>query len=121
MDTSRKKVELVYPWVEKTKYNVIIDTAFAEDTLGQHILKLVTIFFETRKNSEYGTVRLRFIGLQMSDNPVLQFVQGDEVKFSHVFRNNTFTAPLFRPGEYEMRIVSDRNKNGEWDTGQFFS
>ena len=120
MDTSRKKVELVYPWVEKTKYNVIIDTAFAEDTLGQHILKLDTIFFETRKNSEYGTVRLRFIGLQMSDNPVLQFVQGDEVKFSHVFRNNTFTAPLFRPGEYEMRIVSDRNKNGEWDTGQFF-
>ena len=65
-------------------------------------------------------MRLRFIGLQMSDNPVLQFVQGDEVKFSHVFRNNTFTAPLFRPGEYEMRIVSDRNKNGEWDTGQFF-
>ncbi len=120
MDTSRKKVQLVYPWVENTKYNVIIDTAFAEDTMGRHILKTDTIFIQTKRNSEYGAVRLRFIGLQLSENPVLQFVQGDEVKFKHVFRNNTFNAQLFRPGEYELRIVSDRNKNGEWDTGQFF-
>jgi hypothetical protein len=120
MDTSRKKVELVYPWVENTKYNVIIDTAFAEDTLGRHILKLDTVPMQAKKNSDYGAVRLRFMGLQMSENPVLQFIQGDEVKFKYVFKNNTFTAPLFRPGEYELRIVSDRNKNGEWDTGQFF-
>ena len=120
MDTSRKKVQLVYPWVENTKYNVIIDTAFAEDTLGRHILKTDTIFIQTKRNAEYGAVRLRFLGLQLSENPVLLFVQGDEVKFKHVFRNNTFNAQLFRPGEYELRIVSDRNKNGEWDTGQFF-
>jgi hypothetical protein len=120
MDTSQKKVELVYPWVENTKYNVIIDTAFAEDTLGRHILKTDTIFIQTKRNAEYGAVRLRFLGLQMRDNPVLLFVQGDDIKFKYVFKNNTFTAPLFRPGEYELRIVSDRNKNGEWDTGQFF-
>jgi hypothetical protein len=120
MDTSQKKVELVYPWVEDTKYNVIIDTAFAEDTSGSHILKTDTIFIQTKRNAEYGAVRLRFLGLQMSDNPVLLFVQGDDIKFKYVFKNNTFTAPLFRPGEYELRIVSDRNKNGEWDTGQFF-
>lgn len=120
MDTSRKKIELVYPWVENTKYNVIIDTAFAEDTSGRHILKLDTIPFQTKRNADYGAVRLRFIGLQMSENPVLQFIQSDDVKFKYVFKNNTFNAPLFRPGEYEMRIVSDRNKNGEWDTGQFF-
>lgn len=120
MDTSRKKVELVYPWVENTKYNVIIDTAFAEDTLGRHILKMDTVFVQTKRNAEYGAVRLRFIGLKMNENPVLQFIQGDDVKYKYVFKNNTFTAPLFRPGEYELRIVLDRNKNGEWDTGQFF-
>jgi len=60
------------------------------------------------------------LGLSLKDNPVLQFIQGDDVKYSYVFKNNTFLAPLFRPGEYEIRIVSDRNKNGVWDTGQFF-
>jgi uncharacterized protein (DUF2141 family) len=120
MDTSRKKVELIYPWVENTKYNVIIDTAFAEDTLGRHILKLDTVNIQTKRNAEYGAVRLRFIGLPMNENPVLQFIQGEDIKYKYVFKNNTFSTPLFRPGEYELRIVSDRNKNGEWDTGQFF-
>ena len=119
-DTSNKKVELIFPWTEDTKYNVIVDTLFAEDTSGRRILRTDTIFLQTKKNSEYGLLRLRFLGLSLKDNPVLQFIQGDDVKYSYVFKNNTFLAPLFRPGEYEMRIVSDRNKNGVWDTGQFF-
>jgi len=119
-DTSNKKVELIFPWTEDTKYKVIVDTLFAEDTSGRRILRTDTIFLQTKKNSEYGLLRLRFLGLSLKDNPVLQFIQGDDVKYSYVFKNNTFLAPLFRPGEYEMRIVSDRNKNGVWDTGQFF-
>ena len=27
---------------------------------------------------------------------------------------------LFVPGEYELRILYDRNKNGKWDPGEFF-
>lgn len=119
-DTSNKKVSIVFPWVENTKYNVLLDTLFAEDTLGRHILRNDTIFFQTKRNSDYGLVRFRFLNLSMADNPVLQFVQGDDVKFTHVFRTNTFFAPLFRPGEYELRIVSDANRNGVWDTGNFF-
>ena len=119
-DTSNKKVELIFPWTEDTKYNLIIDTLFAEDTTGRRIPRTDTIFMQSKKNAEYGLLRLRFLGLSLKDNPVLQFVQGDEVKYTHIFRNNTFFAPLFRPGEYEMRLVSDRNKNGVWDTGQFF-
>jgi hypothetical protein len=119
-DTSNKKVSIVYPWVENTKYNILLDTSFAEDTLGRRILKNDTIFTQTKKNSDYGLVRFRFLNLSMADNPVLQFVQGDEVKYTHVFRTNTFYAPLFRPGEYELRIVSDANRNGVWDTGKFF-
>ncbi|HUQ64608.1 MAG TPA: Ig-like domain-containing domain [Flavitalea sp.] len=119
-DTSGKKVSMIYPWVENTKYNVIIDTSFAEDTLGRTILKTDTIFIQTRRNSEYGLIRLRFPGLPLNENPVLQFVQSDDVKYSHVFKTNSFYAPLFKPGEYELRIVYDSNKNGLWDTGQFF-
>lgn len=119
-DTSNKKFRLTYPWAEGTKYNVLIDTAFAEDTLGRKLLRNDTITFVTKKNSEYGLVKLRFLGLSLADHPVLQFIQGDDVKFSYTFTNNTFNAKLFKPGEYEMRIVSDRNRNGVWDTGQFF-
>lgn len=119
-DTSNKKITLVYSWKENTRYNLILDTAFAEDTMGRKLLKNDTITFQTKRISEYGTVSLRFINLQLKDNPVLQFVQGDEVKYTHVFTNNQFYAKLFAPGEYDLRLVLDTNKNGVWDTGQFF-
>jgi len=119
-DTSNTKITLVYPWAENTRYNMIFDTAFAEDTMGRRILKIDTIPFITKKNSAYGLVRLRFLNLQLKNNPVLQFVQGKDVKYSHVFTNNQFYAKLFAPGEYELRLVFDKNKNGIWDTGEFF-
>ena len=33
---------------------------------------------------------------------------------------NVYSATLFNPGEYELRIYFDTNKNGKWDPGQFF-
>ena len=31
-----------------------------------------------------------------------------------------FNAKLFMPGEYDLRILYDDNKNGIWDSGAFF-
>jgi hypothetical protein len=51
----------------------------------------------------------------------LLFVQNDVVKYSYVFnRSPVFKVPLFEPGEYELRILYDDNKNGVWDPGEFF-
>lgn len=119
-DTSDKMVSIVHKWQENTMYNLIVDTSFAEDTLGRRIASIDTLTFETKKTDDYGLVRLRFLNLPLNRNPVLQFVQADEVKYSHVFTNNEFFAPLFIPGDYDLRLVFDENKNGKWDTGNFF-
>jgi hypothetical protein len=31
-----------------------------------------------------------------------------------------FSQPLFLPGDYDLRILNDSNKNGKWDPGEFF-
>src|SRR5690606_22506868 len=120
VDTSNKKVTLVYPWPEATQFYVLLDTAFASDTSDKKLLRNDTLSFTTKKVSDYGSVKLRFMNLPLDKNPVLQFVQSDEVKLSQVFTNNMFISKLFHPGEYELRILFDENENGEWDTGQFF-
>lgn len=119
-DTSNKKVTLTYSWTENTAYNLIIDKDFAEDTAGNKIPATDTISFRTKKQSEYGLVRLRLINLDFSKNPVLQFVQSDQVKFSYPMTGKEFNAKLFLPGEYDLRILYDANKNGVWDEGAFF-
>jgi len=119
-DSGDKKITLVHPWKENTQYHLIMDTAFAEDTTGKRIARTDTLHFRTKKQSDYGSVRLRFSKLRLDKNPVLQFVQSDQVKFSHPFTNAQFNSTLFEPGEYELRILYDENKNGEWDAGEFF-
>src|SRR6185436_8856129 len=104
-----------------TSYNLILDKDFAEDTAGHKITRTDTIEFRTKKNSDYGLVRLRFPNLDLSKNPVLQFVQSDQVKYSYVFNGGKeFYARLFAPGDYDLRILLDANKNGVWDPGEFF-
>jgi uncharacterized protein (DUF2141 family) len=120
-DTSNKKVTIFYNWIENTAYNLIVDKDFAEDSAGSKIARTDTISFRTKKQSEYGMVRLRLINLDLSKNPVLQFVQNDAVKFAYPMTGKEFYAKLFSPGEYDLRILYDDNKNGIWDAGAFFN
>ena len=119
-DTSNRKVTLVYPWKENTRYNLILDSTLVTDSMGRRLARLDTLSFQTKREGEYGLVRLRFLNLELNKNPVLQFIQGDQVKFSYTFKNNNqFYAKLFAPGEYELRLVFDETKMGSGIPGTF--
>jgi hypothetical protein len=119
-DTSKKKLGLQYNWKENTLYNLIVEKDFAEDTLGRKLLKTDTISFKTKKLSDYGSLKIRFKNLNLSVNPVLLFVQNDNVLKSLPLNSSEVNQSIFLPGEYELRILNDRNKNGKWDPGEFF-
>lgn len=119
-DTSKKVVQIIYPWKENTLYHVILDKDFAEDTLGRKLLKSDTFSFKTHKLSDYGTIKMRIRNLDMSKNPVLLFVQNEAIVKSFPLTSVDFYQQLFLPGDYQMRILFDINKNGKWDPGDFF-
>jgi uncharacterized protein (DUF2141 family) len=120
LDTSRKLVTVDYPWVGNTPYNIIVQKDFAEDTLGRKIPRDDTLSFRTRREGDYGSLRLRFLNLDLARNPVLLFVQNEQVAYTHVFTDRNVNIRLFVPGEYELRILYDENRNGKWDAGEFF-
>jgi Big-like domain-containing protein len=120
-DTTNKKITLYYNWPTDTKFFLIAAKNFAEDSAGRKLLKIDTIGFHTKKEIDYGEVRIRIRNLDLSKNPVLLFIQSDAVKYSFPFINTKeFRRVLFPPGEYELRILYDDNKNGIWDPGEFF-
>ena len=51
---------------------------------------------------------------------MLQILQSGVVKDSVKLATRDFRIKLFKPGEYDMRIVFDENNNFIWDTGEFF-
>ena len=120
MDSLKKKLTLKTSWKENTLYNLILDKEFAEDTLGRKLLKTDTINFTTKKLVEYGSVKVIFKNIDLSQHPVLQFYQAGQLIKSLPLTTTEVYQQLFSPGEYDLSILYDKNNNGRWDPGQFF-
>jgi uncharacterized protein (DUF2141 family) len=122
-DTTAKNIYLAYnnEWPLDTKFNLILDKGFAADSAGRRLLKDDTVSFRTKKDIDYGEVRIRVFNLDLSRKPVLLFFSSDVLKYSMPFGNKKEVRQvLFKPGDYELRILYDANGNGKWDTGHFF-
>jgi len=120
LDSTRKKLTVQTNWLPNRGYNLIVAKDFVEDSPGRKIIRDDTLSFRTKNTSDYGSLKLRFLNLDLSRHPVLQFVQGGQLKYSHVFTDRTVNIKLFQPGEYDLRILYDENRNGKWDPGEFF-
>lgn len=119
-DSTRRELSLRTQWQPNRQYHLILQQNFAADTLGRQLLKADTVSFTTRRLAEYGAINLELTGVDTTQNPVLQFVQSDKVVYSVPIRTGRFTQQLFLPGDYDLRLLNDRNGNGRWDAGQFF-
>lgn len=120
IDSLKKKLTLKTTWKESTLYNLILDKDFAEDTSGRRLLKTDTLNFTTRKQADYGSLKISFTNIDLSKNPVLLFSQNGAVVKTFPLSATELYQPLFNPGEYELGILYDENKNGHWDPGKFF-
>src|SRR6186713_434929 len=120
VDSLKKKLTLKTTWKENTRYNLILDKDFAEDSSGRKLLKTDTLNFTTRKQADYGSLKISFTNIDLSKNPVLQLSQNGTVVKTFPLNAAELYQPLFNPGEYDLSILYDENKNGHWDPGKFF-
>jgi hypothetical protein len=120
-DTVNKRIVLITPWQEGANYRLILDKEYAADTTGLKPTKNDTLNFRVKALKEYGSVRLRFKNLDLSRNPVLLLFTGEQQVGSYPLTGTEWYRTTYKPGEYELRILYDTNKNGVWDPGDYFS
>ncbi|MBN9298519.1 MAG: Ig-like domain-containing protein [Filimonas sp.] len=118
-DTSFTRIALKHPWVENSHFKLIIQKDALTDSAGIGLPKTDTLSFVTKRESEYGSLLLRFPQIDLSQNPVLMLLQGDKQIVSEPITKVEWYRKLFPPGDYEVRILFDHNKNGIWDKGNF--
>ena len=117
---SNRVLVLTNTWQENTLYHLIMDKDFAEDSTGKKLLKSDTLSFRTKRLADYGRLKLKLRNLDLTKNPVLQFFTNGALSHSFPLSGPDLNVPLFFPGEYELRILLDDNRNGKWDPGIFF-
>lgn len=119
LDTTKTKVSINYNWKADTQLRLIILKDAVTDTTGVMLLKTDTLRFGTKKESEYGSLKIRFTNADLSKNPVLLFIQADKIVESIPITQNELYRKLYKPGEYDLRVLFDANKNGKWDAGNY--
>jgi hypothetical protein len=119
IDSPATRLVLNHQWQLNTKYKLIIQKDAVADAEGITLSKNDTLTFTTRRAEDYGHVRIRFTNIDLAKNPVLQLVQGDVIVESVPLTSREWKRDLFKPGDYDLRILYDANKNGVWDPGNF--
>lgn len=119
IDSNKTHITVKYPWKFSSPYRLLIAKDAVADSSGITLAKADTIRFATKKETDYGSIRLRFTNLDLSKHPVLQFVQSETVVDSFPITQADFYRKVYKPGSYNMRILYDLNNNGKWDPGQF--
>ncbi|GAB3015193.1 Ig-like domain-containing protein [Niabella terrae] len=121
LDSTHKVITMNVPWQEDTLYNLILEKEFAADSLDRTIARQDTIRFRTRSRNDYGQAEIKFVDIDLDRHPVLLIGQGEAVRDAFAIpADRTIRLQLYNPGEYDMRILYDRNGNLQWDTGEFF-
>jgi len=119
LDTAKTKVSINYNWKADTQFRLIILKDAVADTGAVMLSKTDTLRFGTKKESDYGSLRIRFTNADLSKNPVLQFIQADKIVESIKITQKELFLKLYKPGDYDLRVLFDANKNGIWDAGNY--
>ena len=119
-DTTGTILTITNAWKDNESYKLVLAKGFATDSLGATTTKADTISFKSKAESEYGSLKLKITGIDMSKHPVLQFTENNNVSFSAPLKGSLYNVTLFVPGQYKLRILYDANQNGIWDTGDYW-
>lgn len=110
-----------YPWKANTPYQLVFLKDAFKDSTGLTLSKNDTIKFITKREEDYGSLKIRFNNINLGKNPVLQLIQNEIIVVSEPLTQRDWYKKLLKPGSYQVRILYDANKNGKWDTGDFFT
>ena len=119
IDSTRKKVSIKTTWAPETNYVFIIPKETATDSVGNVLSKSDTIHFKTKATADYGRLVIRFSNIDLTKHPVIEFLDGENLKLSFPITANEWSNKLFPPGDYTVRILYDLNNNAVWDPGSY--
>jgi hypothetical protein len=110
-----------YPWKQEKSYKLFIPDSTFTDITGT-TQDTTIISFNTLAKSDYGLLDLT-VSSDKGYHYIIRIYHEKEglINETIVKGDSVLSFPLIKPGNYNVRALLDRNKNGQWDTGHYSS
>ena len=109
-------------WEPEARYRLEADSLTFLSVLG-HYAPSIKSDLRVRSLDEYGSIFVHLIGIAASDTAqyIVQLLNKSDKPVAEAVADASGRADFFylKPGEYYMRLIIDRNRNGRWDTGDY--
>lgn len=117
-DSISSNIKLKYAFKEKTNYTLKIDSG-AFVSINKLTNNSIEKSFKTKKEENYGTLKFT-VSPNFSGNYIFQLWKKDELIAEFYDKQiQVFVVPYLKPGEYQVKLIVDENKNKEWDNGDY--
>lgn len=75
--------------------------------------------FKTKKENDYGSLMVK-LNIDNNESYFLQLIEKEKViKEVSETGNKNITFDFLKPGNYQLKLIIDSNKNGKWDSGKY--
>ena len=117
---NQRTLQFVYPWKESNNYSVFIKDSVVQDIYGRFNDSL-KVKFQLKPAELYGTIILNFKPSKTEGPYILQLTQkqGGLISQKTLNQAQVVKYELLNPGEYTLKVILDKNKNQQWDTGHY--
>ena len=125
-DTAHPLLMHIYPgtpgnmqWSEDKVYTLRLAKGFAKDTSGKDLMP-ARYTFRTWEEDDYGKIPVHLPSKYFDAHYVLMVTTDNDTVYQKPVTDTLVTLSRLRPGKYTIRVISDKNGNGKWDTGDLF-
>jgi Bacterial Ig-like domain len=120
-----RKLILQYRWVESSKYQLRFAPGAVRDIYALGFRDTVRYNFQAMPRKNYGNIDLKVENLDSTRHYVMELLLGENTEPAQrelidLKTNARFIYKVMEPSTYKVRLFEDLNRNGEWDTGNYF-
>jgi hypothetical protein len=118
-----RTLTLRYPWKEDVNYQLEMLPSGVRDLYGLLNRDTLLVNYRVQARKSFSTLQLTVDSLDNKEAYVIQLLYGESevVAQFRVENVTTFVQEMkaLPPGDYTVQIITDYNKNGRWDTGDY--
>ncbi len=122
LETEREKLYLKANFNEDVDYTLSLFPNAVIDNYGR-TNDTIKLLFQIRPQNQYGNLIVRYKKESVKDQHIIQLLQKGEVIEESIITgvSEMLNYKNLLPGNYQLKVIEDVNKNGIWDAGDYLN